>query len=297
MPDPLKILLVDDDPWFQKIFEKRFQKRFPQHTLHLRQTPEAPEGYDAYVIDNDFRGASYLSDLAKTIRNRKPPAVVFGLSGTLDEAKRTHFRQAGCQDAFEKANPDEMERLFLAIDKCHPLSTKESQPLSFKVLLIDDDPDVHKLFKLQFKKRFPNLTLDSILEPEAREGYDVYVIDNDFHGGKLGGNLAQLIRQKSPEAVIIAHSATLDAKTLKSLLNLGCSGACEKGSASDQEELFKLIDQCALEKQKKTESKSKVMESPPVPTERPSSGGRGILAALRTAADLLREWNARLDQK
>ncbi len=184
MSDPLKILLVDDDPWFQKIFEKRFQKRFPQHTLHLRQTPEAPEGYDAYVIDNDFRGASHLSDLAKTIRSRKPSAVVFGLSGTLDEAKRSHFRQAGCQDAFEKATRKNWNACSRQSTSATPFH-QESQPCLSKSCS-SMTTRMSTTVQASIQKAIPNLTWIRFLEPETREGYDVYVIDNDFHGESWG---------------------------------------------------------------------------------------------------------------
>ncbi len=336
MAQPLKILLIDDDPWFIKIFEKRFQKRFPEHKLDTRQAPEVVEGYDVYVIDNDFKGTAQLPRLAGQLAAFQPKPTVFALSGTLDNAKRQSFQQLGCKAAFEKANPDDLERLFAGIEQCQPLSQATSHQVAalqakpaepFRVLLIDDDIDIHKMFGAQFRHRFPKLKLDTSLEPQVGGAYDVFVIDNQFTEGKMAESLAQSIRKEHPEAVIIAHSATLDVRTLKSLLNKGCSGACEKGNPEDLEVLFKLIEKCAEEKAKRSgaptvEIGSKGGSAPPSPVFPPSAGpavlpsqekpgvkdkpstqqgsgthGKGILAALRTAADLLREWNARLDQK
>lgn len=300
MAQALKVLVIDDDPWFYKIFEKRFHKRFPDFILDSKQTPEAVDGYDVYVIDNDFKGTPQLKNLAAVLGQKNPKPTIFGLSGTMDDAKRKTIKEWGCKDAFEKANPDDLEKLFSGIEQCKPLGkTEMSKNVGFKVLMLDDDPDIHKIFKMQFRNKFPNLQLDTSLQPDAPPGYDVYVIDNEFAEGKVGGSLAQTIRKQSPDAVIIAHSATLDTQTLKLLLNNGCSGACEKGNPKDLEVLFNLIAACELEKRKKQDSAASIpVITPPTYSERPStSGSKGIFAALRTAADLLREWNARLDQK
>ena len=57
----------------------------------------------------------------------------------------------------------------------------------------------------------------------------------------MAERLLNEIRVVNPDALVIAVSASLDADVLKSLLNLGCNGACDKSKLSDLEEMFRLV--------------------------------------------------------
>ena len=103
---------------------------------------------------------------------------------------------------------------------------------------------------------------------------------NAFVGRRLSKSLSGGVAC----AVMIASfavSASLDANILKSLLNLGCNGACDKSKLSDLEEMFRLVRRFINQRQ----------------TEQPRRSPGGLMSAIRSITDLLREWNARLDSK
>ena len=147
-----------------------------------------------------------------------------------------------------------------------------------RALIVDDDPHAAEMLATRLRHEIPTLDITLADRPEPAAGHDIYLIDNDFDGIKLGTRLAKELRAVSPEALIVAFSGTLDAKTLKELLNAGCNGACEKGDDHDFATLVTLAKQVGKEKPRNGES------------------GNGLVHVMRSLADLLKQWNNRLDR-
>jgi CheY-like chemotaxis protein len=151
---------------------------------------------------------------------------------------------------------------------------------SVSALLIDDDVWSLRLLKGMLEQCFPDLQVVARTEPDVSGVFDIYFIDNLIGGDYMVEQLARKIRGSRPEALVIAFSATLDKSTLKSLLAAGCNGACDKTVPSDLP-MTMAVTQRYIEG----------LLSAPAPQGR---GLRGVLSSIR---DLLREWNARLENE
>ena len=146
------------------------------------------------------------------------------------------------------------------------------------VLIVDDDQDAAEWLQYLLQTRFPSAKIEIRLNPDASGTYDIFLIDNDFHGTCLAADLARAIRASNPHALIVAFSAYLDRQTLKQLVNLGCDGACDKSDPNDVERMSQIIS-AFVERSKK----------------QPAAQSTGFLGAVRSIGDLLRQWNQRLE--
>jgi DNA-binding NarL/FixJ family response regulator len=144
-----------------------------------------------------------------------------------------------------------------------------------RALLLDDDPWALELLSAHLRARFPDLVLETRTTPEPEGGFDLYLIDNDFGGPPLAGQLARRIRAVSPDALVVAFSATLCPDTLRSLINAGCNGACDKSDPAELQQLLDIV--------------GSFLAARPQPR-------RGLRGAIHDVRALLREWNRRLDQ-
>lgn len=149
------------------------------------------------------------------------------------------------------------------------------------VLVLDDDPVVLKLLALRLRKRFPTVAVDCQRQPVAVGAYDIYILDNDFHGRPLAADLAEHIKQQQPGSLVLALSGTLDADTLKRLINCGCAGAFDKSSPAEIDAMLATIaDHLAGD------------NSAAVNGTRPRSR---VADTARAIAELIRDWNHRLE--
>lgn len=149
------------------------------------------------------------------------------------------------------------------------------------VLVLDDDPVLLKLLSLKLRKRFPHLRVDSREQPVAVGAYDIYILDNDFHGRSLAADLAEHIKRQQPESLVLALSGTLDAVTLKRLINCGCAGAFDKSNPAEIDTLMTAI---ALH-----------IDDANFSTLETSRPGSGVADTARAIAGLIRNWNRRLE--
>lgn len=149
-------------------------------------------------------------------------------------------------------------------------------------LLLDDDEYALELLRAILLERYPELQIDMRLNPDPSGAYDFYFLDDDFEGVRLAGRLARRIRAQRPEAVVLAFSASLDAPTLKELLNAGCHGVCDKKVPTDLPEMLAAVDRCMLEiEEQRARPRSDL------------SGGY----VIRTFRELFGEWNRRLESQ
>lgn len=151
----------------------------------------------------------------------------------------------------------------------------------FRALLLDDDEYALEFLKALLLERYPDLEIEGRAEPDPTGDYDFYFLDDDFEGVRLAGRLARRIRAQHPDAVVLAFSASLDAPTLKELLNAGCNGVCDKKVPADLPEMLAATDRCMQEIEQ-------ARRRPPAD----QLSGRDLLRTLR---ELFREWNRRLE--
>ncbi len=155
-------------------------------------------------------------------------------------------------------------------------------PAQLKALLLDDDPYALDFLREVLVERYPGLAIDCRTEPDPTGEFDLYFIDDDFEGVRLAGKLARRIRAQRPDALILAFSASLDAGTLKELLNSGCNGVCDKKVPADLPEMLGALDRCIEELEQGRRG------------ARPDLSGRYLVKTFRA---LFREWNRRLESQ
>lgn len=147
----------------------------------------------------------------------------------------------------------------------------------FRALIVDDDPDAIQYISYVLRREIPELELTCRLTADVSGVFDVYLLDNDFAGRRIAGQLTEEIRLVNPNALILAFSASLDLATLKGLLNAGCDAVADKSEATEQALLVELIQ--------------RYIESIVVSRARkPARTG-----TLGSVIELLREWNKRYE--
>ena len=112
---------------------------------------------------------------------------------------------------------------------------------ALSTLLIDDDPSAVEYLSYLLHRELPQLKVTSRLNPDVGGRFDVYLIDNDFAGRRIAGQLTEEIRLRQPDALVIAFSASLDNSTLKELINAGCDAVADKANPDDHDMLLELI--------------------------------------------------------
>ena len=110
-----------------------------------------------------------------------------------------------------------------------------------EALVLDDDVWSLRLIKGLLQECFPEMKVHTREQPDPEGDFDIYFVDNDFNGHRVLPELARELRRKQPDALIIAFSATLDARMLKELINAGCDGACDKSVYGDLAESMEIV--------------------------------------------------------
>ena len=111
------ILILDDDPVLLKLLEVKILTRYPDALVETRKKPVAVGFYDVYILDNDFQGRSLAADLAEEIKNNQPHSMVVALSGTLCNQTLKRLVNCGCDGAFDKSDPAELDLLMKSLDQ------------------------------------------------------------------------------------------------------------------------------------------------------------------------------------
>ena len=111
------ILILDDDPVMLKLLALRLNKRFPDLRVETQQEPLAIGAYDIYILDNDFQGRPLAADLAEHIKRQQPDSLVLALSGTLCATTLKRLLNCGCDGAFDKSIPSDIDLLLATISE------------------------------------------------------------------------------------------------------------------------------------------------------------------------------------
>ena len=149
---------------------------------------------------------------------------------------------------------------------------------TFSALILDDDPDACAFLKWYLGKAFPELRIATSLQDVPTEGFDIYLIDNDFNGQPRAVDLVRRIREHDPYAMVSVFSAAIRPIDLKQLIAVGCDLACEKGSCQDLAALQRTI--------------RSYMQSAFASSLAPNRGVRGAIDSIRA---LLDSWNTKLE--
>jgi DNA-binding NarL/FixJ family response regulator len=107
----MKAHLIDDDPVLLGLLSFRLQRLCPQLVITQSTEPQAPTGYDVYVIDNDFGGAHSGARLAERIRMASPDALILVFSSFLDVPLLKRVVNVGADGVFDKREEADIERL------------------------------------------------------------------------------------------------------------------------------------------------------------------------------------------
>lgn len=110
-----------------------------------------------------------------------------------------------------------------------------------RMLILDDDPIVSAVVKHHLRLEFPEVAIDTCAEAEARPGYDVYFLDNDFGGRQMAVGLLAEVRNVAPHALIVALSNTLDVDVMSRMMNGGCNAIYNKRDLSASSEARDVI--------------------------------------------------------
>jgi N-acetylglucosaminyldiphosphoundecaprenol N-acetyl-beta-D-mannosaminyltransferase len=146
-------------------------------------------------------------------------------------------------------------------------------------LLVDDDPVALEHLELLLTSRFPDLDVTTRRMPDVSGRFDFYFVDNDFEGELMAGDLARAIKARDKTATVVAFSGRLDVDTLKSLINAGCDGACEKGVPSSWRPILALVE--------------KRLGDMVASHSRAAGAFGGVKHAAGSIRDLLEDWNGR----
>ena len=117
--NPLRIAIVDDDPFVAAHLGIALGERLPGAELYTIEEPVAPAGFDVYVIDNDFGGRAFGGELHDRIRALAPDALILAYSAQLDTPFLRRLMRGGARDAYDKESPADREALVLAIVEEH----------------------------------------------------------------------------------------------------------------------------------------------------------------------------------
>ncbi len=146
-----------------------------------------------------------------------------------------------------------------------------------KLVILDDDPHYAGMLGLKIRHEFPELAVSSCTKGDVPAGYDIYILDNDFNGMKMGAKLAESARTLSPKSLVVVMSGTLEISLLKRLVNCHAAGVFDKSEVEDMSRMFTLIQSYIQEPQK---------------VEKPASPS--LKGTLKGISALLSEWNDRL---
>ena len=113
---PLRLLVLDDDPWARRLIEHRVRARFPSLSISATAEPAAAPGYDIYLVDNEFDGDRVATGLVAELRRVAPEAAIVVLSAQLDAWTLRRLIASGCNGAFDKCDPDDWDALEAQIE-------------------------------------------------------------------------------------------------------------------------------------------------------------------------------------
>ena len=146
-----------------------------------------------------------------------------------------------------------------------------------QIQIIDDDHWCGEAIVAYLIEEAKGARFDIKRVPEADDGRDIYIVDNEFDDGDHGVSLVETIRRRNPDATIVLCTATQERIDAITAMNAGCNALIRKGCAKGRETLMEVV--------------RRHMNS------RASSGSPSFLAAVTDIKSILAAWNARMQQE
>lgn len=145
-----------------------------------------------------------------------------------------------------------------------------------RIQIIDDDMWCAEAIKAMLIDIDIEMVFECISTPHPIDGFDIYIIDNEFKHGDYAVEMAQRTRSRNPDAMIMACSGTLDRIKFKELINAGCNAVVEKGSSKDRTTMINVIERFAM-------------------TKRSMITQTSIGSVMADIKGIISTWNARMD--
>lgn len=144
----------------------------------------------------------------------------------------------------------------------------------FRTLVVHDDAArAHEIAEM-LRSAFSEMIVVTTDDPIAYgHDFDVLVVDCRARGA----DVVRMLRAEAPDALVLAFVDGVDRDTLKELVNAGVDGAYDGTEPRDGDELVGRVRAFV----------TRHAESPDT---------QGLLGAMRSMADLVRQWNRRLDR-
>eukprot|EP00567_Pseudictyota_dubia_P017114 CAMPEP_0197436904 /NCGR_PEP_ID=MMETSP1175-20131217/4246_1 /TAXON_ID=1003142 /ORGANISM="Triceratium dubium, Strain CCMP147" /LENGTH=1610 /DNA_ID=CAMNT_0042966295 /DNA_START=87 /DNA_END=4919 /DNA_ORIENTATION=+ len=217
-----RVLVVDDDGTFRKMFCRRITRIFPNSIVD--QSPSGEDAlvkakentYDLITMDH-FMALDGLNgaDTIRLLRSNHCDACIVGISGN---TKTAHHLEAGADDFIRKPVPKDSELLRRLVSKMSP-------PAVWNVLVADDCAlnlkfmhrklvsvsSPHRTSKKDAERRW-NFTLKKNGEDSVKalkeQSYDLVVLDQHMGPGLKGTDVADFVRSgsKNPDAIVVINS-------------------------------------------------------------------------------------------
>jgi DNA-binding NarL/FixJ family response regulator len=147
-----------------------------------------------------------------------------------------------------------------------------------RIQIIDDDYWCGEVIIAHMMNVAATATYDIKSIPDPDDGYDIYIVDNEFEDGDHGVRMVRRIRERNPDATIVMCTATKDRVDPESAMNAGCNAMVAKSSAKGCEEMIRIVERHIRAKAR-------------------SSDGPSFLAALNDIKIILAAWNTRMQQE
>lgn len=144
----------------------------------------------------------------------------------------------------------------------------------FRTLVVHDDAARAHEVAERIRGAFPEMVVVTTDDPTAfGHDFDVLVVDCRTRGAEV----VRMMRAEAPDALVLAFVDGVDREGLKDLVNAGIDGALDATAEDDTDEMNGRIRAFV----------SRQADSPEC---------QGLLGVMRSMADLVRQWNRRLDR-
>jgi DNA-binding NarL/FixJ family response regulator len=144
----------------------------------------------------------------------------------------------------------------------------------FRTLVAHDDGAQAQAIAGRLRAAFPDMLVVTTDDPLGHgHDFDVLIVDCRTRGP----DLLRLLRAESPDALILGYADGVERAALKDLVNAGLDGLFEAAVQADADLLVGSIRAHVTRR-----------------AEAPHT--QGLLGVMRSMADLVRQWNRRLDR-
>ncbi len=112
-----RIQIIDDDHWCGEAIIAHVMNVAPHARYDIKSVPVPDDGYDVYIVDNEFQYGDHGVRMVRRIRNRNPDATIIMCTSTKDRIDPEEAMNAGCNVMVSKASADGRAQIAHAVDR------------------------------------------------------------------------------------------------------------------------------------------------------------------------------------